>query len=436
MLVPKIGRARIEALDVIRGIAILLIFFMNIPGMGNTVFSHFDPRLLGWQPIDQVCYWFLNVAISGTQRGLLQLLFGAGAIILLERTMAPDGPVEVADLYFRRTLWLMAFGLFDIFALFWFGDILLIYAIAALFLFPLRRLRAGTLIALALLGLMIPGALGVATYQEAGRIEIAATQAVQKQAGGKSLDEADRQALAARGKQQMFFNLSLGIKAEEQAAHSGTLEAYGAWYRRLWFREILPMSPSRIFEAFTVMLLGMGLFKLGIIQGVRTARFYLVLTLLAYIPGLTLRAITTWQQSDFQASPDIGMITASWSRVLVTLGHVALINLMLRSEAGQAVLSPFKAAGRTAFSLYLMQNFLGMWVLFPGFGFGLWGRFGWVGLMLIASAVIAVQVILANLWLHWFAMGPLEWLWRSLVHIRPQPFRHRKVEFVGNGLPA
>ena len=64
-------------------------------------------------------------------------------------------------------------------------------------------------------------------------------------------------------------------------------------------------------------------------------------------------------------------------------------------------MTPFQAVGRTAFSGYLLQNFLGMWVLFPAFGFGLYGRFGWFGLTVIAFAVIVAQIVAANLWLRW-----------------------------------
>jgi uncharacterized protein len=184
------------------------------------------------------------------------------------------------------------------------------------------------------------------------------------------------------------------------------------------------------------MLLGMGLIKLGILQGRRTPRFYLTLALLAYIPGLAARALGCWQQADFQASPHTEMFTGPLSRVAVTLGHVALINLLMNWRIGQALLSPFKAVGRTAFSLYLLQNFLGMWILFPGFGLGLWGRFGWSGLAMIALGVMAVQVLLANAWMLTFAVGPLEWVWRSLIYLRVHPFRNRPVELVETGLPA
>ena len=438
MLVPKIGRARIDTLDVLRGIAILLIFVLNIPWMGNTLHAHDgDPRLLGWSPADQFYWWFQKIALAGTQRGMLQLLFGAGAVILLERTMRPDGPVEVADLYFRRTLWLMAFGLLDIFALSWIGDILLIYSIAALFLFPFRRLGPRTLVTLALLCLLFSTARGVVAYQQGERMQAAASQAARKQALDKPLDDSDRQALAARAERLAQYHPPAATLAEERAARLGPISTYRHWLSSMFLDKLLvAFYPTFIFEAFSTMLLGMGLFKLGILQGGRTPRSYLTLALLAYIPGLAARALGGRQQVDFQASPHVEMFTGPLSRVAVTLGHVALTNLLMKGRIGRALLAPFKAVGRTAFSVYLMQNFLGMWFLFPGFGLGLWGRFGWSGLALIALGVMAAQVLLANAWMLTFAVGPLEWAWRSLTYLKVQPFRHRPVELVETGLPV
>ncbi len=68
------------------------------------------------------------------------MLFGAGVMIMTCRAMTPDGPVGVADLHFRRNLWLVAFGLIHAYVLLWPGDILFAYGTAALFVFPFRRL--------------------------------------------------------------------------------------------------------------------------------------------------------------------------------------------------------------------------------------------------------------------------------------------------------
>jgi len=44
---------RIASLDVLRGIAILFILFMNIPEMGNYYFIVHDPRVPTWTNADK-----------------------------------------------------------------------------------------------------------------------------------------------------------------------------------------------------------------------------------------------------------------------------------------------------------------------------------------------------------------------------------------------
>src|SRR6201991_1304623 len=99
-IAPVTGKARIEVLDILRGIAILGIFFMNIPFMAAPIAKLFlNIPSLGWSPLDQASWYAVQIALEGTQRGLLELLFGAGMMVLAAKAMKPDGPVAVADLY-------------------------------------------------------------------------------------------------------------------------------------------------------------------------------------------------------------------------------------------------------------------------------------------------------------------------------------------------
>jgi uncharacterized protein len=107
----------------------------------------------------------------------------------------------------------------------------------------------------------------------------------------------------------------------------------------------------------------------------------------------------------------------------MSVGHIALINWLAKTRAGARFLAPFKATGKTALSLYMLQSVITMWILFSPFGFGLWGKYSYAGQALIALAIIAGQIVLANIWVRWFSMGPVEWLWRSLAYWRRQPFR-------------
>ena len=75
-------------------------------------------RLVSWEFIDRAALAVQFVFLAGTQRGLLELLFGAGIMIMARRAMTPDGPVAIADLHYRRNLLLILFGLFNALVLF------------------------------------------------------------------------------------------------------------------------------------------------------------------------------------------------------------------------------------------------------------------------------------------------------------------------------
>lgn len=427
VLAPKAVRDRIAMLDILRGIAILLIFLLNVPNMGNTIYEYFgDARLLGWQPADQACYWFLSIFVTGTQAGLLQFLFGAGALILLERTLAPNGPVAVFDLYLRRNFFLALFGLFDLFGLLWFGDILLPYAVAALLLFPLRRLGPPFLLILGFAYVSVNVAQHAAAYQQQAAVQVNAREAARKASSGAPLTQGDKAALAAREKQLSPYHFPTPVLTAERAARTGPVSGYVRWLTGQSLKFDIPPGIERVSEIAFSMAIGMALFKLRITQGGRSARFYAALALLAYLPGLALRADRTFVAVQFQALPNPAAIFAEPARLLVTTGHLALINLLAKTVSGRRLLAPFKAAGRMAFSLYLMQNFLSMWILFPAFALGLYGRFHWFGLTMLAFGMMAFQLVFANLWLRVFVIGPMEWLWRSLTYARLQPFRHTR----------
>ena len=72
------GPERIASLDVLRGVAILFILIMNISPMGGYEFVLFDLRYPTWTAADYWTTLFTRTYLEGTQRGLLELLFGAG----------------------------------------------------------------------------------------------------------------------------------------------------------------------------------------------------------------------------------------------------------------------------------------------------------------------------------------------------------------------
>lgn len=439
-LAPVTGKARIEVLDILRGLAILGIFFMNIPFMAASISDVFvNVRAVGWTAGDQAAWWTVRVLLEGTQRGLLELLFGAGMMVLAARAMTPDGPVAVADLYWRRNLWLLAFGLVDIFVLGWAGDILHVYALAALFLFPFRKLGPRLLLALSLSFAAFVMVSGAFQYAERSDLMQRVTAAEQQHAAGAPLAAEQKAALAEW--QKLIKQRKDGppellqMAKMERDGRTGGVFDYLAMNIGLYVSLVFPSLLFAVAEAFCVMLLGVALWKWGVIQGQRSARFYLLLMLACYVPGFALRAIEAQQFLLPLPVPKIGWMTQEIARIAVAVGHVALVNLAVKAATGRLLLAPFRAAGRTAFSLYFMQQIVGLWILFAPWGPGLWGERGWAAMMGVALAVIAAQVVIANLWLRWFANGPMEWAWRSLSYLRWQPFRRAR-EAVAPAEPA
>lgn len=440
-LAPVRGAARIDVLDILRGLAILGIFFMNIPFEGQTALAEFgQPQRIGWAPADQWSWTFVQVVLEGTQRGVLEILFGCGLMVLAARAMRPDGPVAIADLYWRRNLWLLGFGLLDIFVFLWTGDILHIYALAALFLFPFRLLGPRALLALGSLFALFTVATGVPQTIERAQL-VAAMPVIEKKVAAHQPLTADEQA-KQKALQEWRERRATGgeegkkILAMEKQGHRGGWLAYATMYIGFYMEFMLSGLGIGIAEAFCMMLIGIALWKWRVVQGGRSARFYAVLLLCCYLPGMAARAMMVQAKLSTVPILHIGWLTEEPARILVSIGHVALVNLVVRSAIGQAVLAPFKAAGRTAFSLYFLQQFIAIYVLFAPWGPGLWGKLSWSGLYGVALAVLAFELVLANLWLRAFATGPMEWAWRSLAYVRWQPFRRPRAAEPGGVLAA
>ncbi|QGP78396.1 DUF418 domain-containing protein [Sphingobium sp. CAP-1] len=425
---PVRGKARIEVLDILRGIAILGIFTMNLPFMaGPTELMLRDFRQIGWAPRDQMAWSIIQIFWEGTQRGLLEFLFGAALMVLAAKAMKPDGPVAVADLYIRRALWLLLFGLIDIFVLLWPGDILHVYALAALFLFPFRHLRPRVLIPL---GLVFATFVAVSSsFQYVERVQLVASvgTAHAHQAQGKPLDKADKTALAEWHKKLDRYKIDKDTREKAEAeskARSGGYMGYAAY---LWGSWLTLAGKGSVYmgiaEAFCAMLIGIALWKMGIIQGQRSTRFYALLALAAYGFGLGARAIGVVEITSFQPIPKTYWITNEYARIAVSLGHVALVNLLVRFRVPHAILKPFVAAGQVAFSLYFLEQIIGINFLFSPIALGLKGVFGWATLWGWATGIALTLLLAANIWTRYFVSGPMEWAWRSLAYWRRQPFR-------------
>src|SRR5215203_1368721 len=139
--VPTAEGERIVLLDSLRGIAVLGILMMNIPGFAMPRIAYFNPTLSNFTGANYYLWYGVDWLLEGSQRAIFSMLFGAGVLLFVSRLQNRMSGLMPAEYFVRRQLWLLLFGLFNAYVLLWFWDILFHYAIFGLMLFAFRRLQ-------------------------------------------------------------------------------------------------------------------------------------------------------------------------------------------------------------------------------------------------------------------------------------------------------
>jgi uncharacterized protein len=247
-----------------------------------------------------------------------------------------------------------------------------------------------------------------------------------KQAAKAALTDPDKKALSDWQKVLDHRKEQEGqlkeLAKQEAKGRGGNPLAYLQMHIGFYIFFIFPEMLISVCEAFCMMLIGIALWKWQVIQGGRSARFYLALMLGCYIPALIARYLGAQEILNPGPIARTFWFSQEFARIAMAVGHLALVNLAVKSGIGRAIFSPFKAAGRTAFSLYFLQQIIGLWIVFAPWGLNLWGKLSWSGLYTVVLAVVIGELILANIWVRFFANGPMEWAWRSLSYVKWQPF--------------
>src|SRR3569623_2018668 len=113
---------RILPLDVIRGVAVMGIFSVNVIAFAMVESAYFNPSSYGGDSGANLALWAANmVLVDGKMRTLFSMLFGASTLLVIERAEAAGR--SGWGTHFRRMIVLLGFGLAHYYFV-WFGDIL------------------------------------------------------------------------------------------------------------------------------------------------------------------------------------------------------------------------------------------------------------------------------------------------------------------------
>ena len=400
------------SIDAVRGFAVLGILLMNIVGMGLPSFAYLDPTYAGGSTGADFWTWAINnVLTDGKMRALFTMLFGASTVLIAER--AEGGKPGPAETHYRRMGWLFVFGMLHAYFLWW-GDILVTYAIAGLFIFPFRKLRPRLQVAI---GLVVLTALLVANLIEARERTALHAAAVAPGASAAAIRQWQDVSIAIAPPHSLI--------GEETAAYrGGFMEALRARTRVASLVQTLLMPTSEIPEAIGQMFLGMALFRTGFFTLKWSTRAYLGMIAVGYLAAVPTTAWLAWRIQDSGFDPFVLNRLEAWQQVtrpLIGLAHAGVILLIVRGGSAPAVVNRLSAAGRMAFSNYLMTSIITT-IVFCGFGFGLYGRLSRFGELAVVLGVWVFILVWSKPWLARFHYGPFEWAWRSLVRWKLQAF--------------
>lgn len=396
---PVESGGRIASLDVLRGFALLGILVMNIQIFSMPEAAYQNPTAFGDLTGINLGVWtFAHVFFSQKFLSLFSMLFGAGVCLFADRIEARGG--RPAKWHYRRMGWLLAFGLAHAYLL-WAGDILVIYAICGFLVVLFRRRRPRTLLIAGLASLavtslftvLIGSALLVPGVPEDAHAEV-------ERGWAPNAAYLDAEIAAYRGgwseQQPRRAEQALGV-------HLGMLPFFALWF------------------CGGLMLIGMALYKGGVLGAARDDRFYRRLVVIGLLTGLPLVVLGIWWNFAggwaWQRSMLFGTLFNAWGCIPVALAYLGLVMLAVRRGFLPALQARLAAVGRMAFTNYLLQTVL-CTTIFYGHGLGLFASVERYQQLLIALAVWALQLWLSPIWMRRYAYGPLEWLWRTLTYGR------------------
>ncbi|MBO9562715.1 MAG: DUF418 domain-containing protein [Niastella sp.] len=430
---PVAQSERIDILDALRGIAILGILLMNIPSFGLPSAVGHDPTL--WNEIGTINFkvlYFVDLVPEGTQRAIFSMLFGAGILIFTSRAEKKLPGIWPADYFLRRQLWLMVFGLFDIWVLLWFGDILFDYACLGILVFTFRRLPVkGLLIGAGICFLLMIGRETRDLYKDKAMIAKGEKIALIDTTKTK-LTEQQKEDLGAMTDFKERSTREKKLKRVEKSIRKTTGSYADAYEYRgeIYMGFLVNYLYLSSWDVLLFMFLGMAFFKTGVLTGQAAAKTYWIMTILGLGIGLTLsylrfRSFVTANFNWFELTKNQYFDLYTVSRVARSLGLLGLILLLYKSGWVKWLFALMRPVGQMAFTNYLTQSLL-CGLFFYGVGFGMYGKLQRVEVYYFVLAVWLVQIIWSHLWLRYFNFGPFEWLWRSLTYWKKQPMRKPK----------
>lgn len=379
---------RILSIDVIRGFALIGIFFVNLPTMESIIpISYQNSFEAGLQ-------FFYELFIQTKFYVIFSFLFGVSAYYFMRSQERKGLPYK--KLFLIRVAWLFVFGVIHM-VFIWYGDILHNYALIGLVLPFLYKFSPKKIFIIA----------GILFIMSFGIKEL--PYLVQE------FSNPSQEMIEETGSAQ-------GAKNAEDVESNEDVEFFNADNMSMTYLDKVKQNAGILFSSFpyfilnNLEILSLALFGLGLAKAnffEEFNRFKKLTKRIAIIALVLALPIMALMVKDYLNGLPLANNFYVWltgkllAIVYVTILLFACENIRLREK-----LSFLSSYGKMAFTNYLAQSIITIYIMIP-----ILPKFTLTVQLIYCIVFLTLQIILSKMVMKKYKYGPFEYAWRKLVFL-------------------
>lgn len=375
--------SRLEVVDALRGFALLAIVLLHNLEHYNIFGAPAAPAWL--TELDKFLKSAVYFVFAGKAYATFSLLFGFSFYIQLRN--ARQRGCDFRARFAWRMLLLVGFS--QLHALFYNGDILLLYAVCGLILIPATEWKDRTLLIVAAVLMLQPYCWAKILYALSHP------------------DYIDTNSL--------FTLYAAQAEVVGRTGNFLSTIADNIWNGQL-YSNFWQVEAGRLFQTPALFLLGMWLGRRGLFeQNPSSAQFWKKTLISAIIVAIPLYLLSTLVPKHITNVTVLSYYSIAipmlYNFAFMTVLVAGFVTLWFRKGSGynwQSFISPY---GRMSLTNYIGQSIIGVAVYYH-WGLNLWDSVGATGSLLIALGIFSLQLLFSRYWLSTHSQGPLERIWK------------------------
>ncbi|BDD06993.1 DUF418 domain-containing protein [Aureibacter tunicatorum] len=378
-------KPRISMIDALRGFAVMAIVLLH--NIEHFNFYHFPDKTgqaewLTW--MDSKVWETMFLLFGGKTYSIFAVLFGFTFYLMNHKQQSQEK--DFGPRYLWRLLLLFFFACVN--AMFFAGEVLLLYSICGIVLFIGRNWKENTV--------LIASVCLLAQPMEWYHFIM------------QSLTE--NYTMPAKISSSMWQGVMDYIKAGNIWETYSQNLTKGQLWSLLW-----AVENGRFTQTCGLFLLGFWLGKKQVFtQFEANKKFWIKSLFIAFIISVPLYFSNNFLNEHPVANikNSVGVITDMWWKLSCTLVWISLFAILYASPFFQKITKPLVPYGKMSLTNYITQSMIGGYLYYM-YGLGWAAKYGVTYSLIIGIVFFLVQLGFCHLWLSRFKKGPLEWLWHK-----------------------